>query len=134
MPQSTHQEVSNLLDEILQLLVAGLKVLLLFLGFLQRVLHLVLHYQRQRGDVLELCSGNSTDSNQTNNASLGFLEVEGTFVVTPCRSSSAAVRWSVRFWALSRAAADKLTVLLHPSPPHWLPMQTPLVLSGAPQT
>lgn len=54
MLQSTHQEVSNLLDEILQLLVAGLKVLLLFLGFLQRVLHLVLHYQCQRGDVLEL--------------------------------------------------------------------------------
>lgn len=134
MHQSTHQEVSNLLDEILQLLVAALKVLLLFLGFLQRLLHLLLHVQRQRGDVLELCSGNRTDRNQTSNASLAFLEAEGTFVVTPCRSSSAAVRWSVRFWALSRAAADKLTVPVHPSPPHWLSMQTPLVLPGAPQT
>lgn len=77
--QRTHQEISDLLNEILELFVAGFKVLFFFLGFLQRVLHLVLHIQRQRGDILQLRTGNTADdkrySCRINGSSPDILEV-----------------------------------------------------------
>jgi len=50
----TSEEVSDLLNEVFQLLVVAFKVVLFLLGFLQRSHRLVFHILRQRGYILEL--------------------------------------------------------------------------------